>query len=127
MIRLWRRIKYGDTNKQPKYISKKDKWLYKNKWYTNTAMYKLLGLKEKQYSYELRNKDGNYDYYTTNNFNSVIEAVYPDPFKIRFPHPEEYDANENRILNTLIYNALKDYSNEVKEHIRKFQDKYIKK
>ena len=72
-------------------------------------------------------KDGNYDYYTTNNFNSVIEAVYPDPFKIRFPHPEEYDTNENRILNTLIYNALKDYSNEVKEHIRKFQDKYIKK
>lgn len=51
-----------------------------------------LGLKEKQYSYELRNKDGNYDYYTTNNFNSVIEAVYPD---------EEYDTNENRILNTL--------------------------
>lgn len=127
MIRLWRRIKYGDTDKQPKYIIKKDKWLYKNKWYTNTAMYKLLGLKEKQYSYELRNKDGNYDYYTTNNFNSVIEAVYPDPFKIRFPHPEEYDTNENRILNTLIYNALKDYSNEVKEHIRKFQDKYIKK
>ena len=127
MIRLWRRIKYGDTDKQPKYIIKKDKWLYKNKWYTNTAMYKLLGLKEKQYSYELINKDGNYDYYTTNNFNSVIEAVYPDPFKIRFPHPEEYDTNENRILNTLIYNALKDYSNEVKEHIRKFQDKYIKK
>lgn len=127
MIRLWRRIKYGDTDKQPKYIIKKDKWLYKNKWYTNTAMYKLLGLKEKQYSYELRNEDGNYDYYTTNNFNSVIEAVYPDPFKIRFPHPEEYDTNENRILNTLIYNALKDYSNEVKEHIRKFQDKYIKK
>lgn len=127
MIRLWRKIIYGDTNKQPKYIIKKDKWLYKNKWYTNTAMYKLLGLKGKQYSYELRNKDGNYDYYTTNNFNSVIEAVYPDPFKIRFPHPEEYDTNENRILNTLIYNALKDYSNEVKEHIRKFQDKYIKK
>lgn len=127
MIRLWRRIKYGDTNKYPKYISKKDKWLYKNKWYTNVAMYKLLGLKEKQYSYELRNKDGNYDYYTTNNFNSVIEVVYPDPFKIRFPHPEEYDANENRILNTLIYNALKEYSNEVKEHISKFQDKYIKK
>lgn len=127
MIRLWRRIKYGDTNKQPKYIIKKDKWLYKNKWYTNIAMYKLLDLKEKQYSYELRNKDGNYDYYTTNNFNSVIEAVYPDPFKIRFPHPEEYDTNENRILNTLIYNALKDYSNEVKEQISKFQDKYIKK
>lgn len=127
MIRLWRKIIYGDTNKYPKYISKKDKWLYKNKWYTNATMYKLLGLKEKQYSYELRNKDGNYDYYTTNNFNSVIEAVYPDPFKIRFPHPEEYDTNENRILNTLIYNALKDYSNEVKEHIRKFQDKYIKK
>lgn len=127
MIRLWRKIIYGDTNKYPKYISKKDKWLYKNKWYANAAMYKLLGLKEKQYSYELRNKDGNYDYYTTNNFNSVIEAVYPDPFKIRFPHPEEYDTNENRILNTLIYNALKDYSDEVKEHIRKFQDKYIKK
>lgn len=127
MIRLWRKIIYGDTNKYPKYISKKDKWLYKNKWYTNAAMYKLLGLKEKQYSYELRNKDGNYDYYTTNNFNSVIEAVYPDPFKIRFPHPEEYDTNENRILNILIYNALKDYSNEVKEHISKFQDKYIKK
>ena len=127
MIRLWRKIIYGDTNRYPKYISKKDKWLYKNKWYTNAAMYKLLGLKGKQYSYELRNKDGNYDYYTTNNFNSVIEAVYPDPFKIRFPHPEEYDTNENRILNTLIYNALKDYSNEVKEHIRKFQDKYIKK
>ena len=127
MIRLWRKIIYGDTNRYPKYISKKDKWLYKNKWYTNAAMYNLLGLKGKQYSYELRNKDGNYDYYTTNNFNSVIEAVYPDPFKIRFPHPEEYDTNENRILNTLIYNALKDYSNEVKEHIRKFQDKYIKK
>ena len=127
MIRLWRKIIYGDTNKYPKYISKKDKWLYKNKWYTNAAMYKLLGLKEKQYSYELRNKDGNYDYYTTNNFNSVIEAVYPDPFKIRFPHPEEYDTNENRILNILIYNALKDYSNEVKEHISKFQDKYINK
>ena len=26
MIRLWRRIKYGDTNKQPKYIIKKDKF-----------------------------------------------------------------------------------------------------
>ena len=127
MIRLWRKIIYGDTNKYPKYISKKDKWLYKNKWYTNAAMYKLLGLKEKQYSYELRNKDGNYDYYTTNNFNSVIEAVYPDPFKIRFPHPEEYDTNENRILNILIYNALKDYSNEVKEHISKFQEKKKKK
>lgn len=127
MFRLWRRIKYGDTSKQPKYIAKKDKWLYKNKWYTNIVMYRILGLKERRYSYELRNKDGNYDYYTTNNFNSVIEAVYPDPFKIRFPHPEEYDTNENRILNTLIYTALKEYNDKVKEHISKFQDKYIQK
>lgn len=127
MFKLWRRIKYGDTSKQPKYINKKDKWLYKNKWYTNATMYKILGLKERRYSYELRNRDGNYDYYTTNNFNAVIEAVYPDPFKIRFPHPEEYDTNENRILNTLIYNALKEYNNKVKEHISKFQDKYIQK
>lgn len=125
MFRLWRRIKYGDTSKYPKYIEQKDKWLYKNKWYTNTSMYVFFGLKKRQYSYELRNKDGNYDYHVTNNFNSVIEAVYPDPFKIRFPHPEEYDTNENRILNTLIYNALKEYNNKIKDHIKDFQNKYI--
>lgn len=127
MFKLWRRIKYGDTSKQPKYVSKKDRWLYKNKWYTNIEIYKLLGLKERQYSYELRDNNGNYQFRVTNNFNAVIEAVYPDPFKIRFPHPEEYDTNENRILNTLIYNALKEYNNKVKEHISKFQDKYIQK
>lgn len=125
MFKLWRRIKYGDTSKQPKYVSKKDRWLYKNKWYTNIEMYKLLGLKERQYSYELRDNNGNYQFRVTNNFNAVIEAVYPDPFKIRFPHPEEYDTNENRVLNTLIYNALKEYNNKIKDHIKDFQNKYI--
>lgn len=125
MFKLWRRIKYGDTSKYPKYIEQKDKWLYKNKWHTNTSMYIFFGLKKRQYSYELRNQDGNYDYHVTNNFNSVIEAVYPDPFKIRFPHPEEYDTNENRILNSLIYNALKDYNDKIKDHIKDFQNKYI--
>lgn len=127
MFRLWRKIKYGDTSKQPKYISKKDKWLYKNKWYTNIEMYKSLGLKKRQYNYELRDNNGNYQLYTTNNFNIVIEAAYLDPFKIRFPYPEEYDINENTILNILVYNALKDYNNKMRERISEFQDKYINK
>lgn len=129
MFRLFRKLKYGDTNKTPKYIEKKNKWLYKNIWYTYNKLCKKLGLDNVtvEYSYEVKGKDGYYDLYVTEDFNYIIQKLLEDPFRIRFPHPEEFDKRQNKIITTILYKSVKDYNDRVMKKIGDFQDKVFKK
>lgn len=127
MFKLFRKLKYGDTTKFPKYIEKKNKWLYKNKWYTYNGLCYQLDLKNifTFYHYEFRNQDGYYDSFEVDNFNKIIEKLLEDPFKIRFPYPNEFDKKQHQIINTIIYKAVKDYNNKIVNKLKDFQDQML--
>lgn len=72
MLRLYRRIRYGDTS-TPKYITKQHRWLYKNKWVGIDKVYEHYNCDEPSYTYI--ECDGKINMYqTVSSFDELLNA-----------------------------------------------------
>lgn len=72
MLRLYRRIRYGDTS-TPKYITKQHRWLYKNKWVGIEKVCEHYHCEKPSYTY-FECADKLHMYRTVHSFDELLNA-----------------------------------------------------
>lgn len=124
MLRLFRRMKYGDSSKEPIYIKSKDKWLYKNRWIPSYEAINILTGKELRYSYTI-----GANYYTTNSFSEVLVAAAEHPLDINLVISNEFSIQELEVIAairtkkaTCFTRKFQKEIEELKDQIKKLQD-----
>ena len=73
MLRLYRRVRYGDTS-TPKYITKQHRWLYKNRWVGLEEVCKHYKVPLLKYSYEYE-EDGRKHLECVHTIDEYIAAI----------------------------------------------------
>mgnify|MGYP003297490415 CR=1 FL=1 len=121
MLRLFRKMKYGDSSKEPIYIKSKDKWLYKNKWISNYEAIDILTGKELRYSYTI-----GANYYTTNSFSEVLVAAAKNPLDIDLVIPSEFSIQELEAITAIRAKKATVFTRKFQKQIEELQDQVKK-
>lgn len=121
MLKLFRKWKYGDSNKEPIYIKSKDKWLYKNRWISNCKAMDILIGKELKYSYTI-----GANYYTTTSFSEVLVAAAEHPLDIDLVRPAEFSVQELEAITAMRAKKATYFTRKFQKEIEELQDQVKK-
>lgn len=121
MLRLFRRIKYGDSSKEPIYIKSKDRWLYKNRWIPSHKAIDILTGKKFIYSYTIGP-----NYYTTNSFSEVLVAAAERPLDIDLVMPNEFSIQELEAITAVRTKKVTFFTRKFQKQIEELQDQVKK-
>lgn len=117
MCKLLNRIRYGDSS-TPKFISSKNKWLYKNKWTTNNNIYNIISKKTIHYTYSINNNN-TFSMGEVDTFNELIDIILKNPMKVSIPYPKQFSVQEINIIINLLNKQTETYQNDIIEKISK--------
>lgn len=113
MLKLFRRLLYGNSSKKPIFVIRKNRWLYKNKWISYKKAINILSGVELTYGYMIKNT-----YYTVHSFEEVVNATVNNPMDIQFTNSTDFSLQELRVLANIRVNNVKDIANNFYKNVK---------